>query len=63
MRHRLIEVSKVALNIQINYIPTSVKVVRFDTRSLWRYFDFQSFWYFVHRNVATKIFYMMVNFN
>jgi hypothetical protein len=53
----------ISLTFKYNYIPTSVNVVSFDTRSLWRYFDFQSFWYFVHRNVATKIFYMMVNFN
>jgi hypothetical protein len=46
--------------LEENSIPTSVKVVSFDTRSLWRYFDFQSFWYFVHRNVATQIVYMMV---
>ena len=34
------------------------KVVSFDTRRLWRYFDLQSFWYFVHRKVASKIVYI-----
>jgi len=37
------------------------KVVSFDTRSLWRCLDFELFWYFVHRKVASKIVYMMVS--
>ena len=31
-----------------------MKVVNFDTRSLWRHFDFQSFWYKIFCNVNCK---------
>ena len=39
------------------------KVVSFDTRSLWRYFDLQLCRYFVHRKVESKISCIEVNFN
>jgi hypothetical protein len=39
------------------------KVVSFDTRSLWRYFDLQLCWYIVHRKVESKISCIKVNFN
>ena len=39
------------------------KVVSFDTRSLWRYFDLQLCRYVVHRKVESKISCIEVNFN